>query len=606
MLRFFAQSLIWSAVLGLSFQAPQSACAQPAGTQPAGITTEQCSSLSDNEVHDKIRALASAGLKTELEAINYVELVNIYWSKTNAASRIDSAVDAAIATVRSDTSWFDRAYSKYSPNSAERYAKAVADKAYNSEAFKAAVESLAAAVATDAGARIEQATKKLSNPVLECVQAALHSRYGGAVAQAFAMDALQKIETTNAPGVSIGTAEFVMQHPDAISGVLVIVTREVIAKIAQSIGSRIAGVVASRLVGLIAGGIGVILIAKDVYEAGDGIFPVIAEQMKSDKTKTLIKDEIGKSLQTDITAQAGAIAEQAADRIYSLWADFKQKYYRLFALGAKDAGFLDYLKSFSSFEKVGKLAQLVDIIYASEGEPRVFARVADGSLNKALLGLDDNGLKIAAEQKSLEKALQWTALAGDALPQAVESGIYRWLSPGEVTPEKLRKILSLSDKNAIARLANLEPGARDAILNLPADLTQRFALRLNARELTAFADYERNLEPAAAKRLLGLAVEDPSIMQGLSGEGLRQAVMGSRDQLAALNMLIHENANLLSYGRIAKDAGLVRDGAVSYRVFWERYWLSIIVAGFVLLVFLSWIRRLLFGRPQIIVRDSKR
>jgi hypothetical protein len=601
MLKFFSQILVWGAVLGLFFQAPQSARAQP-----ESISAEQCSSLSDVEVQDKIRTLASAGLKTELEGINYVELVNTYWSKTNAASRIDNAVDTAVAEVRSNTSWFDRAYSKYSPNSAERYAKAIADKAYNSEVFKSAIESLATAVATEAGTRIEQATKILSNPVLECVQAALRSRYGAAVAQAFAMDALNKIETTGTPGMSIGTKEFVMQHPDAISGVLIIVTREIVAKIAQSIGSRIAGVIASRLVGLIAGGIGVVLIAKDVYEAGDGSFPVIAEQMKSDKTKAVIKDEIGKSLQADITAQAGVIAEQAADRIYNLWTDFKQKYYRLFALGAKDAGFLEYLKSFSSFEKVGKLAQLVDIVYASEGEPRIFARVADGSLNKALLDLDDNGLQIAAEQKSLEKALQWTAAAGDALPRAVESGLYRWLSPEQVTPENLRKILSLNDNTSIARIANLEPGARDVILSLPAELTQRFVLRLNTQQLTAFADYKRNLQPAAAKRLLGLAMEDPTIMQGLSGEGLRQAVIGSRDQLAALNMLIHEDANLVSYGSIVKDAGLVRDGAVGYRVFWERYWLSIVAAGFVLLVLFSWIRRLLFGRPQVIIRDPKR
>src|SRR5262249_34891324 len=159
-----------------------------------------------------------------------------------------------------------------------------------------------------------------------------------------------------------------------------------------------------------------------------------------------------------------------------------------------------------------------------------------------------NGLKIAAEQKSLEKGLQWTAAAGEDLPRVVESGLYRWLTPGEVTNENIKKILSLNDKASIARLASLEPGARDIILSRPADLTQRFALRLNAQQLTAFADYKRNLQPAAARRLVGLAMEDPAIMQGLSGEGLRQAVIGSRDQLAALNMLIREDASLLSYG----------------------------------------------------------
>ena len=69
-------------------------------------------------------------------------------------------------------------------------------------------------------------------------------------------------------------------------------------------------------------------------------------------------------------------------------------------------------------------------------------------------------------------------------------------------------------------------------------------------------------------------------------------------------MVIHEDAGLLSYGRIVKDAELVRDGFVGYRVFWERYWLSVLIAGFVLLLFLSWLRRLLFGRPQIVIRDQ--
>ena len=172
-------------------------------------------------------------------------------------------------------------------------------------------------------------------------------------------------------------------------------------------------------------------------------------------------------------------------------------------------------------------------------------------------------------------------------------------------PETLQKILSLNDKIAVARIANLEPKARDLILNLPASQMRDFARRLNDQQLAAFADYQRTLEPNAARRLLRAAGEDPRIMQELSGPALRQAIVNSRDQLAALDMALHDDTSLIGYGRILKDAELVRDGAVGYRVFWERYWLALLVAGFVLLLFLSWLRRLLFGRPTIVIRESQ-
>src|SRR6185312_7627883 len=124
--------------------------------------------------------------------------------------------------------------------------------------------------------------------------------------------------------------------------------------------------------------------------------------------------------------------------------------------------------------------------------------------------------------------------------------------------------------------------------------------RLSDKQLAAFADYQRQLDPSAARRLLRATAEDPRVMQDLDGAGLKQAILNSRDQLAALDMVLHEDASLLSYGRIIKDAEQVRDGAVGYRVFWERYWLSLLAAGFVLLLLLSWLRRLIFGRPAVI------
>jgi len=600
-----AWTLTWAAIASLVGQAPLAAYAQ----SPVVVTVDECRNLSDTDVRDRIREVAATSLKSELTAIDYPALVNTYWAKAEVNARIDREIDSAVALVRSDTSWADRAYSTVSRSSAARYATAVADKAYNSEGFKDALNEVATGVARDAGAQIEKATARISNPVIACVQTALQSRYGGAIAQVFAQESEKNLEANaGQPAVKIGTSDLVASNAASISGMILVVTRRVIGKVVQSVGARIAGVVASRIVSSVAGLVGLALIAKDIYDAGDGVFPVIAERMKSDETKLLIKDEIGKSIQTDISQQVGAIAQETSERLYAAWLDFKQKYNRLLALSEKYPAFSEFLKD-RRLDQLGKLAQIVDILYGTEGEQKVLERVANGSLNKALLDLTDAGLVIAEEQKSIEKALRWTSIAGRDLPRVVDLGVYRWLPVEGLTSENLQKILSINDRIAVGRIANLDPQARDYILSLPGDQMRDLARRLNDRQLAAFADYERNLEPGAAKRLLRAVTDDPSVMLELTTEGLREAILKSRDQLAALNMIIHDDASLFSmfdYTRIFKDAQLVQNGVVSFRVFWERYWAAVLLGGFLVLVFLSWLRRLLFGsRPQIIIKEGK-
>jgi len=597
-----AWMLTWGAVASLACQAPLIAAAQPAPV----VTIDECRALSDADVRDRIRELASTNLKAELTSIDYSGLVDKYWAKDDIGARIDREVDTAIAAVRADSSWIDRAYSTVSKSKASRYATAIADKAYNSEGFKAAIQELAEGVAKDAGAQIEKSTAKVSNPIIACVQTALQSRYGGAIAQVFAQESQKNLDTkAGQPAVKIQASDLVLNNAGSISGIVLVVTRRVIAQIVESIGSRIAGVVASRIVSSVAGLLGLALIAKDVYDSGEGVFPIVAERMKSDETKALIKAEIGKTIQADITQQVGAIAQETADRIYAVWLDFKQKYNRLLSLSEKSPVFAEFLKD-RRLDQLSKLGQIVDILYGSEGETRVLERAADGSLNKALLDLNDAGMTIAEEKKSIPEALRWTSVAGQDLPRVVDLGVYRWLSPDGLSHETLEKLLSLNDKIALARIANLGPVARELIISLPSDQMRDLARRLSDNQLAAFAELERRLEPIAAKRLLREVTETPSLMRELESEPLRQAIFDSRDQLAALNMVIHDDASLFSYGRIIKDAELVRDGAVGYRVFWERYWPTLAIAGFVLLVLLSWIRRLLFGRPQVIIRDTKK
>ena len=70
---------------------------------------------------------------------------------------------------------------------------------------------------------------------------------------------------------------------------------------------------------------GLALIAKDIYDAGDGVFPIIAERMKADEAKLLVKDEMSKTIQADIVQEMETIAQESAERLYAAWLDFKQK-----------------------------------------------------------------------------------------------------------------------------------------------------------------------------------------------------------------------------------------------------------------------------------------
>ena len=81
---------------------------------------------------------------------------------------------------------------------------------------------------------------------------------------------------------------------------------------------------------------------------------------------------------------------------------------------------------------------------------------------------------------------------------------------------------------------------------------------------------------------------------------MQDAILDSRDQLSAVNMLLRENSGL-SISNIANDFALVRDGQVNYRVFIERYWAALLVLLFLGLLILLWVRRLIFGRPATVI-----
>jgi hypothetical protein len=575
--------------------------AQPSRT-PA-VTIQECRNLADTDVRARVKELTESVLTREISQVDYGTLVDKHWREARLSERIDVEVDEAIRLARAETTVIDRAYSTISRETAEKTAIAVAERTFGSEGFKSAITDLAQGVARDFGTQIEGASGRVAGPVIGCVQSALQSRYGGAIAQSFVHETEASMNVTpQTGGAKIGGTDLLVEGAGAIAGVVLIVSRRIVAQMVTTIGRRIAGLIASRIISTFTGLVGLALLIRDLYDASEGVFPLISERMKSDEAKEMIKEEITKSISADMNQQLSTIAEETADRIYSFWLDFKQKYSTLLTLAEKSAPFAEFLKN-RKIDQIGRLGELVSLILGQEGEPGVFKRVGDGSLARALMDLDENGVSIAVETKSLDAAIAWARLAGRRIQRVVDLGLARIIAPRDITEKQLSTLLDIDDRNAAIRVAGLERTARDAILALPGQRGEELARRLTQDQLTALAMYYTRLQPTAANRLMRAIGENPQVMERLSSPSIQNSILRSQDQLGALNVLLRDNT-VLSIANIVNDFALVRDGQVHYRVFVERYWIAMAIMLIFALLVLIWLRRTLFGRPVVVVKTE--
>jgi hypothetical protein len=231
-------------------------------------------------------------------------------------------------------------------------------------------------------------------------------------------------------------------------------------------------------------------------------------------------------------------------------------------------------------------------------------RLENGTLHRAVSALPPGAIEIAREARSLETALQWEAVAGASLPKVVEYEIHRRAKPDGFTNASLQRLLGLQDKLAVTRLAALSPAARTPLFELDAGELKALARALDDTQLDSLSRYLTGLDKAPAQRVLRAVAQTPSRMTELAKPRVREAILASSDQAAAVGMML-QASSMPDLTQLLDHARLVVDGRVSPLLLWEKHPLSIVASVVALLVLLLVLRRLMFGtRPKIVVQQG--
>ena len=532
-------------------------------------------------------------------------LVADEWRRGNIDDIIDREVDRAIAEVREESSWFKLWSSLASRERAQELATTAAERVYRSEPMKKAIEALATGLGKEIGKRIELATIDTAGPATQCMQAFLGRRYGTTVARIVADGAGKEYSIDPGKGgAHVSTGQVLMEGSEGIAGTVVLVVRRQLANMASRLGQRLVGSILSRLVSVVASGVGIVLIAKDIWDFRHGVLPIVADEMKSKATKDKVREELAKSIAEQIGDGLKEIAEKTAERVVEIWLEFRRAHAKVVELAERQDDFKRFLETVKA-EDMPRLDEIVGLVLAGEGEAGVLKRLADGTLHRAVTALPPAALDIAREARSLETALQWSAVAGDSLPKVVEYEVHRRAKPEAFTKASLQRLLGLQDRLAITRLASLTPAARTLAVRARdrrAQGARAGAGRHPARQPVALSHRPRQgLRPARAARRGANAGPHGRARQAQGARchhRLQRPGGGGR----------HDAAGQLA-ARPDPDAGASASWcstAASARwLLWEKHPVSLAATGVLALILLLLMRRLLFGtRPKIVVQQG--
>ncbi len=536
--------------------------------------------IDEASLKDELNRLCQRTFQSEIGKIRLEEIVRSKWLELGLDETIDHVVDEAISAVRRETSYLDLLWSGWSEEAAKELASTTTRRAFDSVAFRSAIEELAVAVADEMAEEFDRASQEAATSGLLAVEEFLGYHYSEAMKPVF-FEELSKAATeagdleAMAPGVIDDS--IISRHASLFTGVAVIVGTQIAKmigrQIVRALGKRIAGKVATRVAGRIAAGlipvagwiVGGLMIIWDLIQGADGALPEIRKGLKDPHVKGLIQEGLTDEISAQLSSEAPAIARRISLEVFSRWADFKEKFTLVLDLTQENPAFKQLVDG-SSKEDLYKLSELVTVTLGAIGKNAVIEAVERGRIARAMV-LPESTFDIIETAGSLETLLDWAKVAGSSIESVARFEIYKHKSPGDFDRGRLGKLLAVGDKETISKLVLLDNDRLASVLTISSFHLAGLGRTLGASDLGQLAWYVEQGDDGMLNALtLGLK-EDPALRDRLDNEAFKDLLVGSSDRPAFLAFL----APPATYPDMLRQAGTLLRGDVSAGAFFYKY-----------------------------------
>ncbi len=558
---------------------------------------EQCRQTSSSDLAAAIRLNVESQLDATLREFDYEEVILKAWRDQGMDTLIAELAQNAHRKLEQERSYVERLASNYSPDFAQQLTQEFNKYVYDSPEFQERVGLMFKAASEAISARIDRASLESHDFALGCIRSFLSGNgYSSAIAEAV----MRALEATGggakfapervAAGAGPGTGKAVISTGAAI---VAIVMQKAIARVITKIAGRIAG----RLLGKAIPIAGWVWMVIELVYGANNLLDDLQSQLTSEETKKEFRTAFAEELRVATQKNSKAAAEDAARAVNAQWSEFKTRYRRLLALTESDEEFRAIFAA-QSADRFEAVARVVDLTLRSDGEAGLKASLSNGSFEQALR-LSDTALTIAEiSPGGLKEAEAWTLLAGPSLKAVLDNDLPKYAQAEKFTPKTLDALLSVGSPSLMAQIAQLDRRSMEAVLTLPKErllTVTRLTAGAAAPDSTiaVLAQYLHALKsPDAVNRLIAALERRPALIYELAASGMRQDILASNDQAAAVEMITRDTSawNPL---QAVEDFDLTRSDRIPLTLFLRKYFyltaVSTLAAVMILLRYLNMI-----------------